>query len=37
MHWTWQEAQDTAAAHADWHSRVDAAGDGDMIVAVWTA
>ena len=35
MHWTWQEAQDTAAAHADWHLRIDAAGDGDMIAAVW--
>ena len=35
MHRTWQEAQDTAAAHADWHLRIDAAGDGDMIAAVW--
>ena len=25
MHWTWQEAQDTAAAHANWHLRFDAA------------
>ena len=25
MHRTWQEAQDTAAAHADWHLRIDAA------------
>ena len=25
MHRTWQEAQDAAAAHADWHLRINAA------------